>query len=112
MSLQIGYLEIVTPEVDATCATYAAQHGVAFSEPVAMLGGARIATLADGRMLGVRGPMRPDEAPIVRPYWLVDDIEAAVATGAEVAMGATQLPGVGTFAITIQGGVNHGLWQR
>ncbi|MBT6211199.1 MAG: hypothetical protein HOI35_14430 [Woeseia sp.] len=33
--------------------------------------------LAEG-LVGVREPMHEDEEPVVRPYWLVDDIEAAV----------------------------------
>lgn len=60
--------------------------------------------------------MHASEEPVVRPYWLVDDIEAAlaasVAKGGEVAHPPMELPGHGTFAIYIQGGVYHGLWQR
>lgn len=113
--VQVQYLEIVTPEVDATCAALAAQHGVTFSDPVAMLGNARTATLASGGRLSVRAPMRDDEAPVVRPYLLVDDIEAAIAAakaaGAEFAMLATPIPGEGTFAIYMLGGIEHGIWQ-
>jgi len=51
----------------------------------------------------------------VRPYWLVDDIEAAVTAavehGAVVAHPPLEIPGHGTFAIYIQGGIHHGLWQ-
>jgi len=51
----------------------------------------------------------------VRPYWLVDDIEAAlaaaVAAGGEGAHPPLEIPGHGTFAIYIQAGVHHGLWQ-
>ena len=54
-------------------------------------------------------------SPSPRPYWLVDDIQAAVdtATGAGgfIAMSPTKIPGKGTFAIFIQGGIDHGLWQ-
>ncbi|MEO1552414.1 MAG: hypothetical protein AAFR82_00660, partial [Pseudomonadota bacterium] len=77
--MQVQYLEIVTPDVDATCAALAAQHGATFSDPVAMLGNARTAALTGGGRMSVRGPMRPDEAPVVRPYLLVTDIEAAIA---------------------------------
>lgn len=114
--VQVQYLEIVTPNVDETCAALAAQHGVTFGEPVAMLGNARTAKLTGGGRIGVRGPMRPDEAPVVRPYMLVDDIEAAIAAaeaaGAEFAMRATQIPGEGTFAIYLLGGIEHGIWQQ
>ncbi len=39
--MQLHYLEVVTPEVDATCATYAQLHGVTYGEPGAGLGNAR-----------------------------------------------------------------------
>jgi predicted enzyme related to lactoylglutathione lyase len=59
--------------------------------------------------------MRETEEPVVRPYWLVDDIDAAVAAavqaGGEVAHPPTEIPGRGTFAIYLQGGNDHGLWQ-
>ncbi|HEY9847666.1 MAG TPA: hypothetical protein V6D03_15895 [Candidatus Caenarcaniphilales bacterium] len=70
---------------------------------------------ADGGGIGVRGPLRDTEAPAVRPYWLVDDIEAALDAaakqGAFVAHSPLEIPGKGTFAIYIQGDVEHGLWQ-
>ena len=69
-----------------------------------------------GGRLGVRGPLRPDETPVVRPYVLVDDVAAAVAAaaeaGAQVAMPAMAIPGQGTFAIFIQGGIESALWER
>jgi predicted enzyme related to lactoylglutathione lyase len=114
--MQIHYLEIVTKEVDAVCAAYAAEHGVRFGEPDAGLGNARTAAFPGGGLVGVRGPMRETEEPVVRPYWLVDDIKAAVAVavkaGGEVAHPPMEIPGHGTFAIYIQGGIQHGLWQR
>ena len=114
--MQIHYLEIVTKGVDAVCAAYAAAIGVRFSEPDAGFGGARTAALPEGGLVGVRAPMHEREDPVVRPYWLVDDVEAAVAAaqeaGAEVAHPSMEIPGHGTFAIYIQGGVHHGLWQR
>ena len=114
--MQVQYLEIVTRDVDAVCATYAAMTGVKFSEPVAALGLARTAKLAGGGMLGVRAPLRETEEPVVRPYWLVDDIEKAFASvvkaGAEAAHPPLEIPGTGTFAIYIQGGNDHGLWKK
>ena len=114
-TVQVQYLEIVTPEVDATCQALAAQHGVTFGEPGPMLGNARTADLAGGGRISVRGPLRDDETPVVRPYLLVSDIEAAIAAaeaaGAEFAMRATPIPGEGTFAIYMLGGIQHGIWQ-
>lgn len=114
--MQIHYLEIVTKDVEAVCAAYAAASGINFGEPDAGLGNARTAALPDGGLIGVRAPMHETEGPIIRPYWLVDDINAALAaaleTGAEEAHPPLEIPGHGTFAIYIQGGVHHGLWQR
>lgn len=113
--MQIHYLEIVTAEVDTVCAAYAAATGVQFGPPDAGLGNARTAALAGGGLVGVRAPLRHDEAPVVRPYWLVDDIQtsvaAAVAAGGEMALPPMEIPGHGTFAIYLQGGIDHGLWQ-
>ena len=59
--------------------------------------------------------MHETEEPVVRPYLLVDDVEAAAkaaaAAGGEIAHPPMELPGHGTFAIYIQGGIHHGLWQ-
>jgi len=113
--MKIQYLEIVTKEVDAVCGAYSAAHKVHFGEPDAGLGNARTATLAGGGLVGVRAPLRDTEEPVVRPYWLVDDIAAAVAAavqaGGEVAHPPMEIPGQGTFAIYLQGGNDHGLWQ-
>jgi predicted enzyme related to lactoylglutathione lyase len=113
--MQIHYLEIVTNEIDAVCASYAHLHGVSFSDPEAGLGGARTAALANGGLLGVRAPMHEAEEPVVRPYLLVDNIDAAAAAaaaaGGEIAHPPMEIPGHGKFAIFIQGGVQHGLWQ-
>lgn len=113
--MQIHYLEIVTKEVDAVCAAYAAMFGAQFGVPEAGLGNARTAALPGGGLVGVRAPMHEAEEPVMRPYWLVDDIEAAVASavkaGGEVAHPAMEIPGHGRFAIYSLGGVHHGLWQ-
>jgi predicted enzyme related to lactoylglutathione lyase len=114
--MRIHYLEIVTKDVDAVCAAYAAANGVQFGKPDAGLGNARTAALPGGGLVGVRAPLRETEAPVVRPYWLVDDIEAAAAAavqaGGQLALPPVAIPGHGTCAIYIQGGVDHGLWQR
>lgn len=113
--MKIHYLEIVTPDVEASVELYARTHGVTFSSPNPNLGGARTAELADGGLLGIRAPLREDEDPVVRLYYLVDDIEAAVATaneaGAEIAMPPMEIPGSGKFAIFILGGIETGLWE-
>lgn len=114
-TMQIHYLEIVTPDVDASVALYSEIHGVSFSAADENLGGARTAKLTNGGTLGIRAPMRDTETPVVRPYFLVHDIETAVAaaarSGAEIAMTPTEIPGCGKFAIIIQGGIESGLWQ-
>lgn len=114
--MQVSYLEIVSKDVDGVCAAYKAMSGVEFSDPVAALGNARTAAMPNGTLLGVRAPMRDTEAPVVRPYWLVNDIKAAVAAvidaGGQLAMAPTKAPGYCTFAIYVQGGNDHGLWQK
>jgi len=115
-AMQVYYLEIVTKEVDAVCAAYSAAGGVKFGKPDAGLGGARTAPMSGGGMVGVRAPMRETEASVVRPYWLVKDIKATVAAaqkaGGQVAVEPTEIPGHGTFAIYVQGGVDHGWWEK
>jgi hypothetical protein len=61
-----------------------------------------------------------DDAPIlgrlVRTWKLLKEIiaslEAASKQGTFVAHPPLEIPGKGTFAIYIQGDVDHGLWQR
>jgi predicted enzyme related to lactoylglutathione lyase len=114
--LRIEYLEIVTASVDQTCDALAKAHGAEFGEPIPELGNARTADLGDGGRIGVRAPMGPNETPVVRPYILVGDIDAAVkaaeAAGAQMAMLPTEIPGQGRFAIYLLGGIQHGLWER
>lgn len=116
IAMQIYYLEIVTKNVDAVCAVYAAANGVAFGEADAALGNARTAALSGGGLVGVRAPLRESEEPVIRPYWLVDNIESAVAAaadaGAMIALPPMEISGHGICAIYIAGGVEHGLWQR
>jgi len=114
--LKIHYLEIVTREVDAVCAAYAGANGVEFGPPDDRLGRARTAALQGGGLVGVRAPLHEAEEPVTRPYWLVDDIEKALASAVEaggvVAHPPMEIPGHGTFAIYFQGGIQNGLWQR
>jgi predicted enzyme related to lactoylglutathione lyase len=114
--LAVHYLEIVSSDVRATCAALEKLHGIAFSQPDAGLGNARTAKLEGGGRIGVRAPMRADEEPVVRPYLLVEDIEAAIRSaegaGALFAIKTTEIPGQGKFAIYFLGGTQYGLWQR
>ncbi len=115
-TMKIYYLEIVTKEVDAVCVAYAAANKVQFGKPDAGLGNARTAPMPGGGLVGVRAPLRETEKPVVRPYWLVDDIEAAIAAavkaGGVLALPPMKLPGHGTCAIYLQGGIDHGFWQK
>jgi predicted enzyme related to lactoylglutathione lyase len=114
-TMQVQYLEIVTPDVDALCKQYSTIHGITFSEPNATLGNARTAKLNGGGLIGIRGPLRDSETPVIRPYILVKNLETAVAAaadaGAKIALPRMELPGHGTIAIVIQGGIECGLWQ-
>ena len=118
--MQVQYLEIVTTKVDETCAALAKLNGASlnaasFSAPKPLFGNARTAQLAGGGRIGVRASMRADEAPVVRPYMRVDNIETASAAieaaGGTFAMTATDMPGEGKFAIYLLGGIEHGLWE-
>ena len=114
--MKVEYLEIVTPEVEALCRQYATIYDIEFSEPNASFGGARTAKLDGGGMIGIRGPLRETETPVVRPYLLVDDIKSAVESaaeaGAKIAMGPMEIPEHGMFAIVIHGGIECGFWQN
>lgn len=114
--VNVYYLEVITRDVDGVCKAYAEALGVEFGEPDERLGGARTADRSGGGLVGVRSPLRDTEEPVVRPYWLVEDIEAAVAdvetAGGTVALPPMEIPGHGTIAIYQLGGNDHGLWQR
>ncbi len=115
-AMSIHYLELVTPDVDALVAQYERVHGLSFGPPDGDLGQARVAAQADGSLVGIRGPLAAHEQPIVRAYFAVEDLERAVklaeAAGATVAYPPTRQGARGTFAIVIQGEVQHGLWER
>lgn len=113
--MKLHYLEIVSLDADAVCRAYEAVHNVDFGEPDASLGGARICTLPDGCIIGVRSPLRDTENSMIRPYWLVEDIETAIvavaAQGAKIAVPPMEIPGKGKIAIYLLGSNEHGLWQ-
>lgn len=113
--MKIHYLEIVTPDLNATCDMYSSVYGISFGEPDPLLGNARTAEMPDGSIVGIRAPMHESEAAVVRPYWLVENIDAAVrdavAQGAQIAHEPLEIPGKGKFAICIIGDNHHGFWQ-
>ena len=113
--MKIHYLEIVCSDVESTCRTYSAVHGVDFADPDPSLGNARTATLDNGTILGIRASLSDAETPIIRPYALVDNLDVAVEksaqAGAEVLLPFMELPGHGHCAIILDSGVQLGLWQ-
>jgi predicted enzyme related to lactoylglutathione lyase len=114
--MAMHYLEIVSDDADAVTTLYQRMHGLSFSAPDADLGQARVATQADGTLVGIRKPLAPHEQPIMRTYLAVEDIQQSVTTaeefGATIAYPPTRQGSQGAFAIVIHGGVEHGLWQR
>ena len=114
--MAVHYLEIVSNDVDTLTALYERMHGLSFGPPDPDLGQARVATRADGTLVGIRKPLAAHEQPIMRTYLAVEDIheaaDKAANAGAIVAYPPTQQGPRGTFAIVIQGDVQHGLWQR
>ena len=114
--MAVHYLEIVSNDVDAITGLYQRMHGLSFGPPDPDLGQARVATRADGILVGIRKPLAAHERPMMRSYFAVEDIQQAVKKaeehGATVAYPPTRLGQRGTFAIVIQGDVQHGLWQR
>ncbi|MEM9453693.1 MAG: hydroxylase [Myxococcota bacterium] len=113
--MTVGYLEIVTQDVDSACALYERMHGLTFGPVEPDLGQARVAKKTDGTLVGIRAPLADHEKPVVRAYVTVEDIHAAAKAaeerGATIAYPPTQQGKHGWFAIVIQGGVEHGLWQ-
>ncbi|GIW71206.1 MAG: hypothetical protein KatS3mg102_0748 [Planctomycetota bacterium] len=113
--MKIHYLQFVCSDVDAQRAALAATLGLSFGGPVAELGNARVAEGRDGTRIGVRAPLAEHQSPVVRPYFAVDDIAAAVskaeASGATIAYGPTQQGQTGAWAIFIMGALQIGLWR-
>jgi len=113
--MAVHYLEIVTSDVGTLTELYQRMHGLSFGPPDPDLGQARVATQADRSLVGIRKPLAAHEQPIMRTYLAVEDIQQAVnkaeAQGATIAYPPTRQGQRGTFAIVIQGGVEHGLWH-
>jgi predicted enzyme related to lactoylglutathione lyase len=114
--MAVQYVEIVSNDVDTLMALYQHMHGLSFGPPDPDLGQARVATRTDGTLVGIRKPLAAHEQPIMRTYLAVENIEHAVKraedSGAMIAYPPTRQGQRGTFAIVIQGDVQHGLWQR
>jgi len=114
--MAVHYLEIVSTDVDTLVGLYERMHGLSFGSPDPDLGQARVATRADGTLVGIRRPLGAHEHPIMRTYVAVEDIQQAVKQADEhsatIAYPPTRQGQWGTFAIVVQGGVEHGLWQR
>ncbi|MEA2144817.1 MAG: hypothetical protein QOG59_404 [Solirubrobacteraceae bacterium] len=113
--MAVHYVEIVSNDVDAVMGLYQRTHGLSFGAPDPDLGQARVATQADGAVIGIRKPLATHEQPIMRTYLAVNDIHHAVKkaeeSGAAIAYPPARQGNQGTFAIVIQGDVEHGLWQ-
>src|SRR5437762_9926097 len=101
--MTVHYLEIVSNDADAVTGLYERMHGLSFGPPDPDLGQARVAARADGTLVGIRKPLAAHEQPIIRTYLAVEDT---------IAYPPTRQGQRGTFAIVIQGDVQHGLWQR
>jgi hypothetical protein len=52
-----------------------AVHSLSFGPPDPDLGQARVATRADGTLVGIRKPLAAHEQPIMRTYLAVEDIQ-------------------------------------
>ena len=76
--MAVHYLEIVSNDVDTLTGLYQRMHGLSFGPPDPDLGQARVATRADGTLVGIRKPMAAHEQPIMRTYLAVEDIQQAV----------------------------------
>src|SRR5688500_1205977 len=102
-NMAVHYLEIVSNDVDTLTGLYQRMHGLSFGPPDPDLGQARVATRADGTLVGIRKPLAAHEQPIMRSYFAVEDIQQAVKKaeehGATVAYPPTRQGQRGTFAI-------------
>ena len=111
----VYYVEVVSNDVAGTRALYEKAYGWRFEPMGPEMGNSFVAPLPNGARFGIRAPLRADEAPIVRTYLRVKDIEraakAAQELGAKVALEPTELPGQGRIAIYLLGGIEQGLWQ-
>lgn len=114
--MKAHYVEIVSKHVDQQCKALEHVHGLSFGPEVEDLGKAKVAESQSGTLIGVRAPLAEHELPIVRVYFAVDDIiaavEAAEKVGAVIAYPPTKQGETGTWAIYILEGIQYGLWQQ
>ncbi|AEJ60836.1 hypothetical protein Spith_0556 [Spirochaeta thermophila DSM 6578] len=114
--MHVHYVEIVSTSVDAQCSFLKQVYGLSCDTMVEDLGNARVATMPNGVLVGVRSPLGDHEQPIVRTYFEVSDIMAAMrraeAAGALIAYPPTKQGETGTWAICILDGIQYGLWQK
>ena len=82
--MAVHYLEIVSTDVDTLTGLYQRMHGLSFGPPDPDLGQARVATRADGTLVGIRKPLAAHEQPIMRTYLAVEDIQQAVKKAEDV----------------------------
>ena len=112
---EMHYLEIVTPDAEASRDFYSQAYGWRFKDMAPELGNAFVASLPDGSLCGIRAPMHDLEKPTVRTYIRVADInpsiQRAAELGAEVLLEPTELSGHGKIAIYRYGGIEQGIWQ-
>jgi hypothetical protein len=76
--MAVHYLEIVSSDADALTELYQRMHGLSFGPPEPDLGQARVATQADGALVGIRKPLAAHEQSIMRTYVAVQDIQQAL----------------------------------
>src|SRR5699024_1479674 len=80
-----------------------------------LLGDARTVALPGAGWNGARAALRETVHAIIRPYWLVKNIQqtlqAVEKAGGFIAHPPLEVPSQGRFAIYIQGETQHGLWQ-
>ena len=109
------YLEIVTPDPKGASDFYRQAYGWPFEDVAPELGNAFVASLPNGSLCGIRAPMHDQEEPTVRTYIRVADLESSVKKaeelGATIILGAMEIPGRGSIAIYLNGGIEQGIWQ-
>ena len=114
--MKIHYVEIVSEAANKQREVLERVHGLSFGQEVQDLGQAQVADTGDEILIGVRAPLAEHEQPVVRNYYAVDDIAAAVeaaeAAGAVIAYPPTKQGETGTWAIYILDEIQFGLWQE
>ncbi len=114
--MSVHYVEIISDDPGPLVGLYQRTCGLSFGSPDPDLGQARVATLSDGTLVGIREPLATHEREITRTYLAVQDIQQAMKEaeehGATIAYPPTRQGQRGTFAIVIAGGVELGFWER